>query len=120
MNGEPPILEVRNLKKYFPTAAGLLYAVDNVSFQIDAGDTLGVVGESGCGKSTLGRVILRLLEPTDGEIIFKGKDITRYNKHELKTLRSEMQMIFQDPYSSLNPRMTVGQLIKMPLKLQNI
>lgn len=120
MNGEPPILEVRNLKKYFPTAAGLLYAVDNVSFQIDAGDTLGVVGESGCGKSTLGRVILRLLEPTDGEIIFKGKDITRYNKHELKTLRSEMQMIFQDPYSSLNPRMTVGQLIEMPLKLQNI
>ena len=120
MATEQPILEVRHLKKYFPTSAGLLYAVDDVNFTIQKGQTLGIVGESGCGKSTLGRTILRLHDATDGEILFNGKDILKYNEHEMKQLRSEMQMIFQDPYSSLNPRMTVGQLIEMPLKLQKI
>lgn len=120
MQAQSTILQVKNLKKYFPTAGGLLYAVDNVSFSIRKGETLGVVGESGCGKSTLGRTILRLHEPTAGEVIFNGEDITKYSAHQMKKLRSQIQMIFQDPYSSLNPRMTVGQLIEMPLRLQHI
>lgn len=120
MQAQSTILQVKNLKKYFPTAGGLLYAVDNVSFSIRKGETLGIVGESGCGKSTLGRTILRLHEPTAGEVIFNGEDITKYSAHQMKKLRSQIQMIFQDPYSSLNPRMTVGQLIEMPLRLQHI
>jgi len=111
------ILEIKNLKKYFKVGAGTLHAVDDVSFSIKAGTTLGVVGESGCGKSTLGRTILRLLEPTDGKIYFNGEDITKAGKKRMKQLRSEMQLIFQDPFSSLNPKMTVSQVIEEALSL---
>ena len=114
------LLAVRNLKKYFDTNRGPLQAVDNISFSIEKGRTLGVVGESGCGKSTLGRTILRLQEPTSGEIWFNGEDIVKYDKKQVKALRSKMQIIFQDPYSSLNPRMTVSQAIEAPLVLQGI
>lgn len=114
------LLEVRNLKKYFDTPAGPLQAVDDVSFTIDKGQTLGVVGESGCGKTTLGRTILRLHEPTSGEILFNGENICNYNKRQMKAMRSKMQIIFQDPYSSLNPRMTVSQAIAAPLILQGL
>lgn len=114
-----PILEVKDLKKYFNTPRGNLYAVDGVSFSIDRGKTLGVVGESGCGKSTLGRTVIHLHEKTEGKIIFEGKDISDVNKSELKKLREDMQMIFQDPFSSLNPRMSVGQLIAEPLIIYN-
>jgi peptide/nickel transport system ATP-binding protein len=110
-----PLLEVRNLKKYFKTGAGMLHAVDNVSFTLEAGKTLGVVGESGCGKSTLGRTVLHLLDPTDGQIFFEGKDVTRPSKRELKKLREDMQIIFQDPFSSLDPRKTVCEAIMEPL-----
>ncbi|MDX8335743.1 MULTISPECIES: ABC transporter ATP-binding protein [Cetobacterium] len=109
------ILEVKNLKKYFNTPKGLLHAVDGVTFSIERGKTLGVVGESGCGKSTTGRVVLRLLEATDGEIIFEGKNIRDYGKSEMVKLREEMQIIFQDPYASLNPRMTISEIIAEPL-----
>ncbi|MGL4999141.1 MAG: ABC transporter ATP-binding protein [Cetobacterium sp.] len=109
------ILEVRNLKKYFNTPKGLLHAVDGVTFSIERGKTLGIVGESGCGKSTTGRVVLRLLEATDGDIIFEGKNIREYGKAEMVKLREEMQIIFQDPYASLNPRMTVSEIIAEPL-----
>jgi len=111
------ILEVNDLKKYFKVGAGMLHAVDDVSFSIKKGTTLGVVGESGCGKSTLGRTILRLIEPTEGTILFEGRDITKVNKKELKELRNDMQLIFQDPFSSLNPKMTVSQAIEEALKL---
>lgn len=114
------ILEVKDLKKYFDTKAGLLHAVDGVNFSIDQGKTLGVVGESGCGKSTLGRVILHLLSATDGQIIFEGKDISRPSKKQLHELRKNMQMIFQDPFSSINPRMTVSQIIGEPLEIYKI
>jgi peptide/nickel transport system ATP-binding protein len=106
-----PLLQVENLKKYFEVPQGYLHAVDDVSFSINKGETLGVVGESGCGKSTLGRVVLHLLDNTDGKIIFDGEDITHVNAAKLKTLSSRMQIIFQDPYSSLDPRMTVYQTI---------
>lgn len=112
---EDAILKVRHLKKYFQTPAGSLHAVDDVSFQIGQGKTLGVVGESGCGKSTLGRTILCLNEPTEGEILFHGKNLVSAKKKEHQLLRPKMQMIFQDPYSSLNGRMTVRQLIAEPL-----
>lgn len=111
------MLEVQHLKKYFSTPAGMLHAVDDVSFSIESGTTLGVVGESGCGKSTLGRVLLGLLDASDGEVIFKGKDTTHVSKAERKALRKNMQMIFQDPFSSLNPRMCVADLIAEPLKV---
>jgi peptide/nickel transport system ATP-binding protein len=114
------ILEVKHLKKYFKTSAGQLHAVDDVNFTIEQGKTLGVVGESGCGKSTLGRTILRLLEPTDGEIWFGGRDITKISSEEMRKLRKEMQIIFQDPYSSLDPRKTVSQIITAPIKLHKI
>ncbi|MDR1589061.1 MAG: ATP-binding cassette domain-containing protein [Oscillospiraceae bacterium] len=110
------LLRAEHLKKYFKTPSGVLHAVDDISFSIDSGDTLGVVGESGCGKSTLGRVILKLIEPTDGRIIFEGRDITRVTDKENIELRRKMQIIFQDPYSSLNPRMSVMDLIADPLK----
>lgn len=109
------ILEVRNLKKYFDTPKGKLHAVDGVNFSIEKGKTLGIVGESGCGKSTTGRVILRLLEATEGEIIFEGQNIRKYSKKEMIKMREKMQIIFQDPYASLNPRMTVGEIIAEPL-----
>jgi oligopeptide/dipeptide ABC transporter ATP-binding protein len=109
------ILEVKNLKKYFSSSGGQLHAVDDVSFTIERGKTLGVVGESGCGKSTLGRTIIHLYESTDGKILFDGRDITHISHSEIKTLREDIQMIFQDPFASLNPRMSVGQLIAEPL-----
>ena len=111
-------LEVKNLKKYFNTPKGLLHAVDNVNFRIYEGKTLGVVGESGCGKSTLGRVILHLLDSTDGQILFEGEDVTHVDKAKLRALREKMQIIFQDPYSSLSPRMSVSEIIMEPLQLK--
>ena len=112
------LLEVQGVKKYFNTGGGTLHAVDGISFTLEEGRTLGVVGESGCGKSTLGRVILHLIEPTEGKIVFDGKDVSRPNKRELREMRENMQIIFQDPYSSLNPRMSVSEAIMEPLKLQ--
>ena len=114
------LLRVENLKKYFVTNSGLLHAVDDVSFSLGKGKTLGVVGESGCGKSTLGRTILRLHEPTSGKIFFKGQDITDLDKKAMKELRRNMQIIFQDPFASLNPRMTVAQTIQESLLIQGI
>ncbi len=114
-----PLIELQNLKKYFKTPKGTLHAVDDVSFTICRGKTLGVVGESGCGKSTLGRTMIHLLESTDGKIFFEGKDVTHVNRRQLHTLREEMQIIFQDPYSSLNPRFTVRETIKEPLLLSS-
>ena len=111
------ILRVEHLKKYFKTPAGMLHAVDDVSFSIEKGKTLGVVGESGCGKSTLGRTILHLLDSTDGKIFFNGEDITEVSKTQLKELRRNMQIIFQDPFSSLNPRMCVSEIIQEPLEI---
>ncbi len=114
------LLETVNLKKYFKTSSGLLHAVDDVSISVEEGKTLGVVGESGCGKSTLGRVILRLLEATDGKVIYDGVNILEYSHREMRKMRSAMQIIFQDPYSSLNPRMTVEDLIAHPLKVNHV
>ncbi|MBR6950225.1 MAG: ATP-binding cassette domain-containing protein [Oscillospiraceae bacterium] len=114
-----PLIEVRNLKKYFKTGRGMLHAVDDVSFTIEEGKTLGVVGESGCGKSTLGRTILHLLDATDGQILYKGEDITTPRRKELSQLRHEMQIIFQDPFSSLNPRKSVSETIMEPMKLSH-
>lgn len=111
------ILEVQHLKKYFETPRGVLHAVDDVTFSVERGKTIGVVGESGCGKSTLGRTIIHLLESTEGKIILNGEDITRVNKSKLKSVREKMQIVFQDPYSSLNPRMTVSETIREPLVL---
>ncbi len=110
-----PLIEVKNLKKYFNTPNGNLHAVDNVNLTIEKGKTLGVVGESGCGKSTLGRLMLRLLEPTDGEILYKGQNILDYKHNQMRNMRKEMRIIFQDPYSSINPRMTVSQIIAEPI-----
>lgn len=115
MAGNDVILEVRNLKKYFKSPTGTLHAVDGVSFSIRRGETLGLVGESGCGKSTIGRLILGLHQATSGEILFNGQDICKMNKQQLHALRSELQIIFQDPFSSLNPRMSIGRIIGEPL-----
>ena len=114
------LLEVKNLKKYFDTPNGVLHAVDDVSFRLEKGKTLGVVGESGCGKSTTGRAILRLHEPTSGEVIFEGRDITKLSSQEMRGLRSDMQIIFQDPFASLNPRKTVSEIIAEPLRLHKV
>ncbi len=114
------ILEVKNLKKHFNTPKGKLHAVDGVDFYIEEGKTLGVVGESGCGKSTLGRLILHLLDSTEGEIFYDGENITHIDKKKFRELRKEMQIIFQDPFSSLNPRMTVSEIIKEPLIIHNM
>jgi len=110
-----PLIETRNLKKYFQTRSGDLHAVDDVSLKIEKGQTLGVVGESGCGKSTLGRVILRLLSHTSGEVYFEGKNILEYSPQEMNKMRKKMQIIFQDPYMSLDPRMTASETIEEPL-----
>ena len=110
-----PMIETRNLKKYFKVKKSFLHAVDNINLTIDEGKTLGVVGESGCGKSTLGRTILRLLEPTSGEILFNGKDISKLSKRAISELRKDMQIIFQDPYSSINPRLSVSEIIAEPM-----
>lgn len=115
-----PILRVEHIKKYFDTPKGLLHAVDDLTFDVDKGRTLGLVGESGCGKSTTGRVILRLLEATDGQIHFNGKDVNKLNKKEMIELRKDMQIIFQDPFSSLNPRLSVSEIIAEPLIIHNI
>lgn len=112
------LIEVRHLKKYFQTPAGPLHAVDDVSFDLKAGSTLGVVGESGCGKSTLGRTLLRLHEPSDGQIFFDGRDVRALKGKDLKAIRNEMQIIFQDPFASLNPRMTVFETIAEALLIQ--
>jgi oligopeptide/dipeptide ABC transporter ATP-binding protein len=124
---ERPILEVRGLQKWFPVHAGLLQrtvahvrAVDGVDLSVAQGETLGLVGESGCGKTTLGRTILRLVEPTAGQIIFKGEDITRLHRGDLRRRRREMAMIFQDPYASLDPRQTVGEIIGEPLQIHHL
>lgn len=117
-----PLLEVKNLKKYFPVSGGFfkrvvgyVKATDDISFTIGEGETMGLVGESGCGKSTTGRALLRLHEPTAGEVYYKGQDVIGASKSEMKQLRMDMQIVFQDPYSSLNPRMTVGQIISEPI-----
>lgn len=112
-----PVLEVKNLKKYFKTPRGMLHAVDNISFSVDRGKTLGIVGESGCGKSTLGRVSIGLLNATSGQIIYNGNDITNIGRKQRQQLRKNLQIIFQDPFSSLNPRMSVGQIIAEPLRV---
>lgn len=114
------ILETRGLKKYFQTNSGMLHAVDGIDLKIERGKTLGVVGESGCGKSTLGRTVLRMHEPTAGQIIFNGRDIAKTGRKELKKLHTEMQMIFQDPYSSLDPRMSVQELIAEPMLVNKV
>ena len=114
------ILKVEHLKKYFPVPNGMLHAVDDISFTIEQGKTLGVVGESGCGKSTMGRAILRLHEPTSGKVYFDQKDILSFNDKQMKDMRRDMQIIFQDPFASLNPRMTVSEAIAAPLIVQKI
>ncbi|MFN2221876.1 MAG: ABC transporter ATP-binding protein, partial [Candidatus Promineifilaceae bacterium] len=126
-NGREVLIQVKALKKHFPIMRGVLrrqvgavQAVDGVTFNIYKGETLGLVGESGCGKSTTGRTILQLLEPTDGTVLYADKDLTALNKSELRKSRRDMQMIFQDPYASLNPRMTVGGIIGEPLQIHNI
>jgi oligopeptide/dipeptide ABC transporter ATP-binding protein len=122
-----PLIELRHVKKYFPIRRGVLsrevarvHAVDDVSIAVREGETLGLVGESGCGKSTLGRTIVRLLEPTDGQILFRGRQIEDLGPRQLRPLRREMQMVFQDPYASLNPRKRVGSIIGDPLKIHSI
>jgi peptide/nickel transport system ATP-binding protein/oligopeptide transport system ATP-binding protein len=122
-----PVLEVQNLKKHFPVhkgvfsrTAGMVYAVDGVSFHIARGETLGLVGESGCGKSTVGRTLLKLLEPTEGKIIVNGTDITHLDKAQMFPYREQMQMIYQDPYASLNPRMSAGQIVGEPLTIHKV
>lgn len=112
-----PVIEVKNLKKYFSVPNGELHAVDDVSFKIERGTTMGIVGESGCGKSTLGRTIIHLLESTSGQIFLNGEDVTNVSRKQMKGLREKMQIIFQDPYSSLNPRMTIEETIREPLQL---
>ena len=125
--GAAPLLEVRHVKKYFPIRKGVLqqevarvHAVDDVTFAVREGETLGLVGESGCGKSTLGRTLVRLLEPTDGEIIFQGRAIQDLGTRRLRPLRREMQMVFQDPYASLNPRKRVGTIISDPMRIHDL
>ena len=114
------LIEVRNLKKYFSTPRGMLHAVDNVTFNIEKGKTIGIVGESGCGKSTLGKTLMRLHTATSGEVIYQGQDIASMPLKEFKkNYRSHIQMIFQDPYASLDPRMNVLQLVEEPIRVQN-
>ena len=114
------ILEVKHLKKYFETPRGTLHAVDDVSFSIQRGKTLGIVGESGCGKSTTGRAILRLIEPSSGQVLFEGQDVLKLNKTQMRRLRCDMQIVFQDPYSSLDPRKSVSELISEPIRLHHL
>lgn len=120
MSEQKPLLETRNLKKYFHTPSGALHAVDDISLSINKGATLGVVGESGCGKSTLGRTVLRLLEPDSGEVLLDGEDITKFDKKRTRKMRSDMQIIFQDPYASLNPRMNIREIIAQPMEVNKI
>lgn len=115
-----PLIQAVGLKKYFHVSAGELHAVDDINISIPKGKTLGVVGESGCGKSTFGRVLLRLIEATEGQVLYKGQDIMTYNKKQMKEMRRKMQIIFQDPYGSLDPRMSVFELIAEPLLINKI
>ncbi|CAG0947533.1 partial Oligopeptide transport ATP-binding protein OppF, partial [Anaerolineae bacterium] len=127
-NGNSALVQVSGLKKYFPITQGIIFqrkvadvkAVDGLDFEIKRGETLGLVGESGCGKSTTGRTILQLYRPTAGQVLFEGRDLARLQGEELRKMRRNMQMIFQDPYASLNPRMTVGDIIGEPLEVHNI
>jgi peptide/nickel transport system ATP-binding protein len=114
------LLEITNLKKYFKTKKGMLHAIDDVSFYINKGETLGLVGESGCGKSTTGRAILRLHEPTSGQVLYNGEDIVNYSNGKMKNMRKKMQIVFQDPYSSLNPRLTASEIIAEPLLVNRV
>ena len=127
MTEAPPLLEVRNLRKRFPVRAGVLlravgqvHAVDDVSFDLRAGETLGLVGESGCGKSTVGKTLLRLLEPTAGEVLFEGRDIAKMNRAALRQLRRDIQIVFQDPFESLNARHTVGRILQEPFAIHRL
>ena len=121
-NGSQPLVEIKHVKKYFPIRKGVLqrevarvHAVDDVSFSVRAGETLGLVGESGCGKSTLGRCLVRLHDLTAGSLVFDGRDISKLSRNDLRPLRRELQIVFQDPYASLNPRKRVGSIIGWPL-----
>ena len=122
-NDDNVLLEVKNLKMHFPVTSGLIFqravahikAVDDISFSVKTGETLGLVGESGCGKTTTGRCILQLYEPTEGQVIFEGQELTELNTRSMRLMRRQMQVIFQDPFSSLNPRMTAGNIIGEPL-----
>jgi len=123
----PPLIEVTDLKKHFPIRKGVLgrtvgnvLAVDGISFSINEGETLGLVGESGCGKTTVGRTVLRLIEPTSGQIKIRGQDISGLSKTEMRPLRRQMQIVFQDPFSSLNPRIKVGKIVGEPLKVHGV
>ena len=120
MGKENALLQVQNLKKYFKTAKGQLHAVDDITFSLERGKTLGVVGESGCGKSTLGRTILNLLPATSGEVIFDGVHVENADRRQMRKLRQEMQIIFQDPFSSLDPRLSVSEIIMEPLEIYKI
>src|SRR5437016_5974403 len=127
MTGTPPLLEVTDLVKHYPVRSGILrrragtvHAVDGVSFSLGSGETLGLVGESGCGKSTVARSVLRLIEPTAGHIRLNGRDITHLGKSELRTHRRSMQIVFQDPFASLNPRMTAGDIVGEPLSAHDL
>ncbi|NBX17017.1 MAG: dipeptide ABC transporter ATP-binding protein [Proteobacteria bacterium] len=127
MSGSTPLLEVKNLQKYFPVQGGFfgqvigrVHAVDNISFTVRKGKTLGLVGESGCGKSTLGRTILRLTEPSGGEIIYEGKNISKISSPEMRALRKDLQIIFQDPFASLNPRMSIREILSEPFEIHGL
>ena len=115
-----PLIETKHLKKYFKTPQGDLHAVDDINIKINNGNSLGVVGESGCGKSTLGRTVLRLLEPTEGQVLYNGDNIMLYDKGKMRDMRKSMQIIFQDPYASLNPRLTLSEIISEPLVVNKI
>ena len=114
------LVEIKHLKKYYNTPRGLLHAIDDVTMDIEKGKTIGIVGESGCGKSTLGKTLIRMEDATDGEVYFDGKEVTHMSQHEFKNMRMRMQMIFQDPYASLDPRMSVSQLIAEPIQTYHL
>jgi oligopeptide transport system ATP-binding protein len=128
VDGQQPLLDVRNLVMHFPLTQGIIFqkkvgavqAVDGVSLSVKKGETLGLVGESGCGKSTTGRAILQLYKPTAGEVIFNGQDLTKLNGGDMRKMRRHLQMIFQDPYASLNPRMTVGSIVSEPMQIHSL
>ena len=128
-NERTPLLKVEHLSKEFPAESGMfakrfskrvVSAVNDISFEIYPGETFGLVGESGCGKSTTGRTIMRLTKPTAGKVFFQGKDVAEMSKHEIKDMRREMQFIFQDPYASLNPRMTIGEIVSEPMTIHGV